>query len=99
MHTAKVLRLSTDLPVIIEIVDTREKIDAFLPELDGLVGEGLRERLRDRGRRSEYIGARPSARICSRRPRAAGVRGGVRRRFVVRSAGFEPAGGVRWANC
>lgn len=41
MHTAKVLRLSTDLPVIIEIVDTREKIEAFLPELDGLVAEGL----------------------------------------------------------
>ncbi len=41
MHTAKVLRLSTDLPVIIEIVDTREKIDAFLPELDELVAEGL----------------------------------------------------------
>ncbi len=31
MHTAKVLRLSTDLPVIIEIVDTREKIEGFLP--------------------------------------------------------------------
>jgi len=41
MHTAKVLRLSTDLPVIIEIVDTRAKIDAFLPELDDLVAEGL----------------------------------------------------------
>jgi PII-like signaling protein len=41
MHTAKVLRLSTDLPVIIEIVDTREKVEAFLPELDGLVTEGL----------------------------------------------------------
>jgi hypothetical protein len=41
MHTAKVLRLSTDLPVIIEIVDTREKIEGFLPELDGLVSEGL----------------------------------------------------------
>ena len=41
MHTAKVPRLSTDLPVIIEIVDTREKIDAFLPELDDLVAEGL----------------------------------------------------------
>ena len=40
-HTAKVLRLSTDLPVVIEIVDTREKIEAFLPELEGLVGEGL----------------------------------------------------------
>jgi len=41
MHTAKVLRLSTDLPVIIEIVDTREKVEAFLPELEDLVGEGL----------------------------------------------------------
>ena len=41
MHTAKVLRLSSDLPVIIEIVDTREKIEAFLPELEGIVGEGL----------------------------------------------------------
>jgi uncharacterized protein len=41
MHTAKVLRLSTDLPVVIEIVDTREKIEGFLPELDGLVIEGL----------------------------------------------------------
>ena len=39
MHTAKVLRLSTDLPVIIEIVDTREKIEGFLPELDGLVAK------------------------------------------------------------
>ena len=41
MHTAKVLRLSTDLPVVIEIVDTREKVEAFLPELEALVGEGL----------------------------------------------------------
>jgi PII-like signaling protein len=41
MHTAKVLRLSTDLPVVIEIVDTREKVEAFLPELETLVGEGL----------------------------------------------------------
>jgi uncharacterized protein len=41
MHTAKVLRLSTDLPVIIEIVDTRDKVEAFLPELTDLVTEGL----------------------------------------------------------
>ena len=41
MHTAKVLRLSTDLPVIIEIVDTREKIEAFLPTIDHAIGEGL----------------------------------------------------------
>jgi PII-like signaling protein len=41
LHTAKILRLSEDLPVIIEIVDAPEKIEAFLPELDRMVGEGL----------------------------------------------------------
>jgi len=41
MHTAKVLRLSTDLPVVIEIVDRQERIDAFLPELDRMMGSGL----------------------------------------------------------
>jgi uncharacterized protein len=41
MHTASVLRLSSDLPVIIEIVDSQEQLDAFLPTLDELVGDGL----------------------------------------------------------
>lgn len=41
LHTAKILRLSEDLPVIIEIVDAPEKIEAFLPELDRMVAEGL----------------------------------------------------------
>jgi PII-like signaling protein len=41
LHTAKILRLSTDLPIVVEIVDTREKIEAFLPVVDGAVGEGL----------------------------------------------------------
>ena len=41
MHTAKILRLSEDLPVVIEIVDKEEKINAFLPELDKLIGDGL----------------------------------------------------------
>lgn len=41
LHTAKILRLSTDLPVIIEIVDTREKIEAFLPVIDAAITEGL----------------------------------------------------------
>lgn len=41
MHTAKLLRLSEDLPVIIEIVDSEEKINAFLPFLDDMVPEGL----------------------------------------------------------
>jgi len=41
IHTAKVLRLSSDLPLVIEIVDTRDKIDAFLPLIDEAVSEGL----------------------------------------------------------
>ncbi|MDD5730984.1 MAG: DUF190 domain-containing protein [Candidatus Omnitrophica bacterium] len=41
MHTAKLLRLSEDLPIIIEIVDSEEKINAFLPFLDEMVKEGL----------------------------------------------------------
>ena len=41
VHTAKVLRLSADLPIVIEIVDTREKIEAFLPCIDEAVPEGL----------------------------------------------------------
>lgn len=41
IHTAKILRLSEDLPIVIEIVDSQEKIDAFLPLLDGMVKEGL----------------------------------------------------------
>jgi uncharacterized protein len=41
IHTAKVLRLSEDLPLVIEIVDTPGKIDAFLPTLDAMIGEGL----------------------------------------------------------
>jgi PII-like signaling protein len=41
LHTAKVLRLSEDLPIVIEIVDTQEKINAFLPVLDPMMGSGL----------------------------------------------------------
>jgi len=41
IHTSKILRLSEDLPIIIEIVDTEEKINAFLPGLDGMIREGL----------------------------------------------------------
>ncbi len=41
LHTAKILRLSMDLPVVIEIVDTQEKIEAFLPELDRMMHGGL----------------------------------------------------------
>src|SRR5467141_4935335 len=41
MHTAKILRLSMDLPIVIEIVDSEEKIQAFLPVLDQMIGGGL----------------------------------------------------------
>jgi PII-like signaling protein len=41
LHTAKILRLSEDLPVLIEIVDKEERINAFLPELDKMESDGL----------------------------------------------------------
>jgi PII-like signaling protein len=41
LHTAKILRLSMDLPLVIEIVDSEEKIHAFLPVLDKMMGGGL----------------------------------------------------------
>ncbi|MEV6510516.1 DUF190 domain-containing protein [Streptomyces sp. NPDC051642] len=41
IHTSRLLSLSEDLPVAIVIVDTEERVRAFLPELDELVGEGL----------------------------------------------------------
>jgi uncharacterized protein len=41
IHTTKILRLSQDLPIVVEIVDSKEKIDAFLPVLDGMMTSGL----------------------------------------------------------
>ena len=41
LHTAKILRLSMDLPLVIEIVDSEEKINAFVPLLDPMIGGGL----------------------------------------------------------
>ena len=41
LHTVKVLRLSEDLPVVVEIVDSKEKIDALLPFIDDMVEDGL----------------------------------------------------------
>ena len=41
IHTSKILRLSEDLPMVIEIVDATEKIEEFLPELQSLVKDGL----------------------------------------------------------
>ncbi len=41
IHTSKILRLSEDLPLVIEIVDTEEKINTLLPGLDAMIAEGL----------------------------------------------------------
>lgn len=41
LHTAKILRLSADLPIVIEIIDSEEKIQTFLPVLQGMMGSGL----------------------------------------------------------
>lgn len=41
IHTAKILRLSEDLPIVVEIVDSAEKIDAILPIIEEMVQEGL----------------------------------------------------------
>src|SRR5262249_45353733 len=41
LHTSKILRLSMDLPLVIEIVDAEDKINAFLPALDEMIGGGL----------------------------------------------------------
>jgi uncharacterized protein len=41
IHTAKLLELSQDLPIIIEIVDAPDRIEAFMPDLEQMVGDGL----------------------------------------------------------
>lgn len=41
LHTDRILRLSTDLPLVIECVETEERIDAILPELDAMIAGGL----------------------------------------------------------
>ena len=41
IHTTKILRLSQDLPIVVEIVNSQEKIDAFLPVLDEMMSSGL----------------------------------------------------------
>jgi len=41
LHTAKILRLSEDLPMVIEIVDSREKVDEFLPLLSEMIKDGM----------------------------------------------------------
>ncbi len=40
-HTEKILRLSRDLPIIVEVVDTQENVDRVMPGLDGMIGGGM----------------------------------------------------------
>jgi uncharacterized protein len=41
IHTAKLLELSQDLPIVVEIVDAPDRIEAFMPDLERMVGDGL----------------------------------------------------------
>jgi len=41
LHSAKILRLSVDLPIVIEIVDSADKVTSFLQQIEGMVGGGL----------------------------------------------------------
>lgn len=60
MHTFKIERLSLDLPIVVEIVDSREKLEAFLEAIDGVIEEGLAtlERAEVRFYRSRKTGDR-----------------------------------------
>ena len=59
LHTTKVIRLSDDLPVVVEIVDTEEKINAFLPVLEEMMHSGLMTL--ERARVIFYRGAKAQA--------------------------------------
>jgi uncharacterized protein len=54
IHTTRILSLSADLPILIVIVDTQDRIESFLPQLDELITEGLV--LRDRVDIVKYVG-------------------------------------------
>lgn len=41
IHTAKILRLSEDLPIVVEMVDTRDRLETFLSDIEGAIGAGL----------------------------------------------------------
>ena len=95
LHTAKILRLSSDLPIVVEIVDTTEKIEAFMALVDEAVREGLATlepvevRLYRGGEKKE--GAPPALAGMGRRRGAARRRRCVARRSAPRSGrGFQP---------
>jgi uncharacterized protein len=78
MHAEKILRLSMDLPVVIEIVDTREKVNAFLPCLEPMISGGLVTMERARNSIQTRGCAQPDRLSFIRRARSAGpdLRGG-----------------------
>lgn len=59
IHTTRIERLSEDLPIVVELVDTRAKLEAFLPVIDGAIHEGLAtlERVQVRFYRAAKAGA------------------------------------------
>mgnify|MGYP000220678916 CR=1 FL=1 len=63
LHTAKILRLSMDLPIVIEIVDSEEKINAFLPILDAYKAQGVRYALEVRQGEFQRRGITPRAQV------------------------------------
>jgi PII-like signaling protein len=105
IHTANILRLSEDLPVVIEIVDTDEKIQAFLPVLDEMVKEGLilmREvevikYAGNRGRRRAHAPASPASSGARSRGKATAYIAAQARYSAIPSpcAGLSPCLGMR----
>lgn len=64
IHTARILRLSQDLPIVIEIVDSVERIDTLLTQIDPMIDEGLNH---DRTRPYPQVRAGQGARVAARR--------------------------------
>ena len=73
LHTAKILRLSEDLPMVVEIVDSEEKVRALLPWLDAVVGDGLVTL--ERVRVLRYAGGGPGQAADGAAPGGAGPQG------------------------
>lgn len=74
IHPAKILRLATDLPIVIEIVDPRDKIERFLPLIDGAIREGLATTGANTGNSPSRLKRLASAPAESRAKRAASQR-------------------------
>jgi PII-like signaling protein len=84
IHTTRILSLSEDLPLVVIIVDTAEKIEAFLPQLDELIAEGLV--IIDDVEVIKYVGRAPEAPAPRETPREAGSGAAPRRHHWGRSS-------------